>query len=234
MAKLREFKDVDFSMFDTVDLINLALQRSAKLASILPPTRTRTEDWRELYAARLEQNRDKVLELIWNEIRQTYLNFRAGVIALKPASVADIGCGQALIDLLIYDDTEANITLIDIEESDGIFLGFNRGGGAGYASLAKAEKFLVGNGVKPGALQTVNPKTKDVSGLGSFDLACSFFSCGFHYSTDLYEDFFRNQVNKAIIVDARRNVGEDSKLQQYGNAAIITEHKKFYRVLVSK
>jgi SAM-dependent methyltransferase len=233
MTGLRRFEDVDFSMLDTTDLVNLALQRSSSLGDIVPRRRDHPDDWRAIYAQRLEAAREEVLARIWEEIRRTYLSVRGCLVALRPARVADIGCGQAFVDLLIHDDTGAHLTLIDIEESDGVFFGFNRDGGAGYASLDRARAFLVANGVAAQATTVVNPGRQDPADLPVVDVACSFLSCGFHYPVDLYETYFRDRVRRAILLDLRAGRDADA-LARLGKPFVVTEGRRHSGVLVLK
>ncbi len=235
MSRMRSFADVNFEVLDTSDLINLALQRSSSLKGILPKRRG-NHDWRKAYAEALEQNRERVLELIWNEVCSTYESTRAAFVANRPWAIADIGCGQGLIDLLIYDDCRCDLTLIDIEETDDIFFGFEKATGAGYASLAKAREFLVANGVPDRQILTINPKHDDVLALGAVDIATSFISCGFHYPLATYETYFQTNTRKAMIVDIRNRTMSDDEIARFGQPFVIGHDPegKWRRYLIQK
>lgn len=232
MKTIRDHTQVDFSMLDTNDLVNLALQRSSSLDDIIPRRRAHPDTWREIYAERLEANREEVLRRVWNEIRDTYMQVRACFVSQQPLTVADIGCGQAFIDLMIHDDTGCNLVLIDIENSDDIFFGYDKTGGAGYASLKKAETFLAANGVSPSQVTLINPDKEKPETFPKVSMACSFISCGFHYPVEVYNDFFANQVKSAILVDSRKGRDNEALLESYGTAYVVTEEPKFSRVFV--
>ncbi|MEM9967194.1 MAG: hypothetical protein AAF755_03735 [Pseudomonadota bacterium] len=232
--QVREYKDVDFTMLDTGDLVNLALQRSSSLAGILPPRRKHPDNWRDIYAKRVDEAREDILESIWNEIRSNYLTVRGSLAALNPNSVADIGCGQSFIDLMIYDDTQAALVLIDIEETADIYFGFDKETGSGYASLNKARDFLVSNGVSTNAIATFNPKQTLQEDLPDVDVACSFISCGFHYPVATYDTFLTNRVKNAIILDVRKGQVDQTLFQRFGKSLIIAQERKFWRILTLK
>jgi hypothetical protein len=234
MKTLRKHHEIDFSMLGTDDLVNLALQRSSSLEDILPRRRAHPDDWRDIYAARLEEARDEVLRRIWDEIRDTYMSVRACFASLQPQNVADIGCGQAFIDLMIHDDVGCNLTLIDIERSDDLYFGFNKTGGAGYASLDRARAFLTSNGVHDDQIVTINPERERAAVLPDVDMACSFISCGFHYPVEVYHSFFATQVQRAILLDIRKGRGNEALLDSYGTSYVVTEARKFARVFVLK
>jgi SAM-dependent methyltransferase len=219
---LREYSKVDFSMLNTVDMVNLIMQRSSSLKGIIP-RRNSVDDWRATYAELVEKHRDEILERIWAEVRSTYMSSRGALIATRPYSVADIGCGQGLLDLLIYDDTAAKLLLIDIEESEAVFFGFKESGGAGYASLQRAREFLEANGVPGANISLLNPNESDVLSAGPVDVACSFLSCGFHYPVTTYDQFFKTQVRRSIIIDVRNGRGDENELSAYGQPFLISE-----------
>jgi SAM-dependent methyltransferase len=209
------------------------MQRSSNISDIIPRRKDHPDDWREVFATKLEAERDVVLARIWDEIRSDYMTVRGSFAALKPARVADIGCGQAFVDLLIHEDTGAQLTLIDIEESNDVFFGFNENGGAGYASLSKARAFLTANGVEDGTITLINPKRAPYAKLPEVDVAFSFLSCGFHYPVNLYEEYFRHCVRQAVFLDIRK--GRDSSvLDRIGRPLIVTDTRRRARVLVLK
>ena len=235
MSEIRPFSSVDFSMIDTPALVNLALQRGSNLKDILP-ARGKNTDWREDYAKALEEKRDTVLKRVWDEIAASYLTTRSAFVASRPWRVADIGCGQGLIDLMIQDDTGCDLVLIDIEETDDLYFGFKSGSGAGYASLNLAKTFLMANGVKESSIETVNPKHMDVSSIAPVDLSCSFISCGFHYPLATYQEFFQRQTRSAMVVDVRNRNLKEQAIDAYGRPFVIGEDPegKWKRYFIKK
>ncbi|MEM7723629.1 MAG: hypothetical protein AAF376_14840 [Pseudomonadota bacterium] len=223
----------DFSVLTASDVANLALQRTSRVGSIFPPIKAHPEDWRDLYLDIAAQNRERALEIIWNEICEVYDRIKPSIKALAPRRVADIGCGQAFIDLLIHRDTGADLLLIDIEETEKVHFGY-RDEGAGYASLAQARAFLEKNGVPGNAIQTINPNLSDVADAGNVDLAISTISCGFHYPASTYQAFFEKQVEKAILLDVRKGRGNEEFLERYGTLTALGEGKRHTSVLVEK
>ncbi|MEO1140634.1 MAG: hypothetical protein AAFW87_14405 [Pseudomonadota bacterium] len=124
------------------------------------------------------------------EIYAEYLPLRAYLDKhkIKPKSVIDIGCGQALPDLFLHHDFKPRFTLIDIEQTDDQYHAW-ADSGSGYASLDQAAALLRGNGVAKTKVKTVNPVKAPtlMTGLKA-DLLISFYSCGFHYPVDDYAD----------------------------------------------
>lgn len=160
-------------------------------------------------------------------------------IGFEPKAVIDIGCGQALPDLLLHYDYDPAITLIDIEHTDNQYHFFSQEG-SGYASLQVACDMLVENGVPETKVKAVNPrktpeKMVDVTG----DMVVSFYSCGFHYPVDDYADLMIQTLGKGgvVVLDLRkrylkRKTGELRRVLDAGEVHEIYEDTRSFRMMV--
>ncbi|HHI69991.1 MAG TPA: class I SAM-dependent methyltransferase [Rhodobacteraceae bacterium] len=225
---------VDFSMFDDVDVANLILQRS-EVGDVGQEIR----DWLNGNDAPLQkyaqENRNDVLAQALEVARRECEFFVEAIDDQNPESIADIGCGYAFADLFLYHRYNADITLIDIEESKDRHFGFEKSG-SGYASLDKAFKFLTSNGVPKEKIRLVNPKKENVADIGCFDLAISLASCGFHYPVTTYSDFFSQQISKdgAIVLDIRKGSGGIGLMKEFGEVEVLAKHQKYSTVVAKK
>jgi len=228
---IEPISDVDFSMFDDVDVANLILQRS-EIGEVGQEIR----DWIDGDDAPIlkyaKANRDTVLLETLEVARRECEFFVESTDDPKPASIADIGCGYAFADLFLYRRFESDIILIDIEQSKERHLGFEASG-AGNASLDKALKFLSKNGVPKQKIKLINPNKDKLEKVGKVDLAISLASCGFHYPLATYEAFFKSQINDggAVVVDVRKGSGGIGYLKQFGAVEVLEKHGKYSTVL---
>lgn len=229
-----------YSMFDERDLLNFVLQRSGVLSDI--PRRGRLiKEWSEGASETLETMvADKGVILAQRaaeQIGEEFDELRPVLDNIAPKSIADIGCGYATFCLFMSRAYDLDITLIDLEENGHRHFGFNEEGSA-CSNLVKAKSFLTKNGVKSGAIKTLNPEKNDILAVKPVDLAVSFFACGFHFPIDSYLPFFDKMVNPGghIILDLRRPYFpvQSEKLKQLGTLTVIDEQKKYFRVLVHK
>jgi SAM-dependent methyltransferase len=202
-------------MFDDTDILNVVLQRSQVLFDV-PRGGRLIRKWTDGDGAPLEHVIDqKGDELVKRAIAMTYIEYqtlRQHLPASDISSVADIGCGYAFIDLFISRDFSADLTLIDIEESEVRDFGFQQEG-AGYSNLRKARAFLVANGVPSDKISLVNPNKTDVTTSADVNLAISLLSCGFHYPVATYSAYFAKKLTKGgtVILDIRdKNFSEQA------------------------
>ena len=148
----------------------------------------------------------EIFRLTLDEVWKEYLPIRAALVAAgrRPESVIDIGCGQALNDVLLVKDFAPKVTLIDIEETFAQYHSWN-GFGSGYASLADAAAFLRDNGATD--VTPINPRQDPAAIKGlSADLVTSLISCGFHYPIGDYLEIFLDtlEAGGAVILDIRK------------------------------
>ncbi|RMD47134.1 MAG: class I SAM-dependent methyltransferase, partial [Alphaproteobacteria bacterium] len=226
--------ELDFSMFDTADVVNLMLQRSSTVK-----TRGAVRAWTEgdpgPLTAEAEARRDEILHDAFSEIAAVWQTIRGPLAELAPARLADIGCGHAFVDLLAWRELAPDLVLIDIEEGEARHFGF-ADEGAAYASLDKARAFLTANGVPEERITTVNPRHQPLEEIGEVDAAISLISCGFHYPARTYDRFFREQVRPggAIILDIRKGSGGIPYLKRHGLVRVLRKEDKLARVMVTK
>ena len=157
--------------------------------------------------AEAEQRRDAIFRGALAEVHAEFEPIRAGLAKAGriPRHVVDIGCGQALNDVLMLKEYDPGFTLIDIEETPDQYHLWKESG-AGYASLSAARAFLEDNGAT--GVRTLNPRL-DPAGLKtvSGDLVTSLISCGFHYPIGEYLDLMLTSVKSggAVILDLRQH-----------------------------
>lgn len=224
---------IDYSMIGERQVFNLCLQRSNRLGKLLPSRSKAGDAWEGLMRKAAALHRQTILESVASEIEDIFAKIAPHIEEVAPQRLADIGCGQAFIDLLIYRRFGCNLMLIDIEESPDVHFGFGDDG-AGYADLANARAFLVANGVPDAAIRTINPRKSALSDAGAVDMAISLLSCGFHYPVETYDGFFKSQVKKAILLDCRNGKGGKKALRAYGSIAEVGEETRHTRIFCIK
>ena len=224
---------LDYSMIGEAQVFDLCLQRSNRLNKIIPSRRKSGDAWEGLMKAAVPRHRQTILDAVTAEIEDIFDMIAPLIEKVAPGRFADIGCGQAFIDLLIYRRFGCDLILIDIEQSEGIHFGYNDTG-AGYADLANARAFLVANGVPDTAITTINPRHARLEDVAPVDMVISLLSCGFHYPVETYDAFFETQVTKAILLDCRNQKGGKKALSAYGAVAEVGEEKKHTRILCTK
>ena len=224
---------IDYGMIGEKQVFDLCLQRSNRLNKIVP-SRAKTGDaWESLMKAAVVQHRETILAAVTAEIDDIFQKIAPEIEKVAPKRFADLGCGQAFVDLLIYRRFGCDLVLIDIEESSDIHFGF-ADTGAGYADLANARAFLVANGVPDSAITTINPRHQPLDQIGAVDMVVSLLSCGFHYPVETYDAFFATQVDKAILLDCRKTKGGKKTLARYGTVLEVGEEKRHTRILCTK
>ena len=220
-------------MIGARQVFDLCLQRSNRLGKFIPKRSKAGDAWDGLMKAAVVQHRQTILDQVFEEIEDIFDKIAPHIGRVGPQRLADLGCGQAFVDLLIYRRFGCDLILIDIEESADLHFGF-ADDGAGYADLANARTFLVANGVPETAITTINPRKARLDDIGAVDMAISLLSCGFHYPVGTYDAFFKSQVSKAILLDCRKDKGGDKDLTAFGRVGAVGEEKKHFRYLCTK
>lgn len=232
-------RGLDFSGLTHDDLVNLILQRSCIIVDHPHAGRV----------IRAWSNGDPEPIIRVAESLGTELAYRAAasvfaeyqdmrpILADTAGPVADIGCGYALFDLFLAQDTNAHLLLIDLEDNEHRHFGFSRVGSA-YSDLEAARRLLEANGVAPGAITTLNPRDAKPESAGPVSVAVSFLSCGFHYPVDSYLPFFEQCVEPGgrIVLDIRKATAADqtAKLEKLGRVETVSTGERVRRVLVTK
>ena len=224
---------IDYSMIGAAQVFNLCLQRSNRLGKLLPSRSKAGDAWEGLMRKAAVEHRQTILDAVTAEIEDIFAKIAPQIEKVAPRRLADIGCGQAFIDLLIYRQFGCDLILIDIEESSDVHFGFAEEG-AGYADLANARAYLVANGVPDAAITTINPRKTALADIASVDMAISLLSCGFHYPVETYDAFFKAQVSKAILLDCRNHKGGKKALRAYGSIAEVGVETRHTRILCTK
>jgi SAM-dependent methyltransferase len=208
--------DLDISMFRKSDLINLCYQRSSAPTEAMQRQIMALDDGPEF-----DRLRTEIIQFVLDEIAENLAAVAQVFDKVRPKSLADIGCGYAFIDLMIYRRYGAKLVLIDIEKTDTIYFMYNEKG-AGYSNLATARAFLEANGVPSKSIVTINPETTDLARAPKVDMAMSLLSCGFHYPVATYADFFHSHVGKALLLDIRRRKPQGRDLMdEWGSSRIL-------------
>jgi hypothetical protein len=125
--------ELDLSVFDRGDLLNLILQRSEVMFD-RPRSGRIIKAWNE-------GNNDPINAVI-DDMGEAIARRAAGVIHaeyralqpvlkdLAPNRIADIGCGYALFDLFAARDLGSDVLLIDLESNEHRHFGFAKEGAA--------------------------------------------------------------------------------------------------------
>lgn len=233
---------VDISMFRDQDVENLILQRSEVLRD-QPRAGRIIRAWSngdrtamdKVIATRREMCIRRAIAFIYLEFQE----LRAHLEVMRPARVADIGCGYAIFDMFMHREYGSDITLIDIETNEHKHFGYSEEGAA-YTSLSRAKEFLVANGAPDDKVATVNPEKSSLDSVTDIDLAYSFVSCGYHYPYQTYQSFFETNVKPdgGVIIDirARMRRRQTPQLEALGKTTELTQAAAgtAYRMLVQK
>ncbi len=156
-------------------------------------------------------------------------------------AILDIGCGVAGIDVLLYQhyqkkNQSPDIYLLDKTEMPKmVYYGLEQNG-CYYNSLALAKEMLVVNGADPKHIFLQEDRDDHVIDFKTeFDLVISLISWGFHYPIRTYLDqvYTLLALGGMLILDVRKGTEEEIK-QKFGNATIIFEARKYFRVVARK
>lgn len=189
---------VDLGLFDTNDMVNLALQRTETLLDTgVRKLRTPSFSvWRKygsdsVLRVEVTLRRRQILKQVARDIAAEAEEIRDAFGDFSPKSICDIGCGYALHELMFSRlFALERVLLIDIEHTEAKHHDYHETG-AGYSNLAKAVTLFEANaGAAPPAVTAVNPNVTPVPMDRTFDFILSIKSCGFHYPVALYAEFF--------------------------------------------
>ena len=153
-------------------------------------------------------------------------------IPSKTASILDIGCGIAALDLVLYRNLRSpKLYLLDKSISeDRIWYEF-KDKGAFYNSLDLAKNTLLLNGVVEDKIEVLEAPDDGVIKLPekSVDLVVSTISWGFHYPVSTYLKSVVRILSETgiLIIDIRRDTGGEAELEEYFSVEIIDEQRKY-------
>jgi SAM-dependent methyltransferase len=168
------------------------------------------------------------------DIHREFLAIRDRLTA-PPRRICDIGCGLGHLDIFLAGAFEVDeILLVDIESSATHRHNFNREG-SGYNSLASAGRFVRANVPATTRVATCNPRREDLAAHAAkgFDLVVSLLSCGYHYPTDEYVEFFRRGIAPGgiLILDLRHNVPQNDLSGLFDVVGTIEETDRYRRTI---
>ena len=159
-------------------------------------------------------------------------------ISLANANVLSIGCGNGLIELLLFHIAKdkkqqiSELTLIDAEDSSSI-KGFGYGDeAASYASLSDTVHFLKQNGVDS-KMNSYNPYKESIP-LKRYNLIYSILAMGFHFPINYYLAYICKNIehNGIIIFDCRKGTNEENLHQLFKKFTLIDkkDHGKYEQI----
>ncbi len=232
--------DLDTSMFDQQDLLNIVLQRSEILTDI-PASGKLIRAWQAGDPDPLNDVVDKLgpdlASRAANLLSQEFDELRPRLEPLNINHMADIGCGYGFFDLFAHRALGCDLLLIDLEENDLRHFGYPDEASA-YSTLAPARAFLTANGVPDDQIVTWNPERDDLPDVPQVDLAVSLLSCGYHYPVEMYLPFFRFAVRKGgyVLLDIRKGklIESNRILNRFGTIEVLDPDRTPRRVLVRK
>jgi SAM-dependent methyltransferase len=231
---------LDYSMFGPTDYLNFTLQRSEILFDINKAGRL-IKSWsngqgNELDVVVAEKGSllgERTVQCISNEFDE----LRTTLDPISPKTIADIGCGYAIFDLLAAKTYNSKIHLIDVETNGFRHFGFTNQASA-YSNLTTAKEFLTKNGISPADITLTNPEKADIMQSEPVDLAVSFLACGFHFPIDSYMPYFKEKIKHGghIIIDIRKRTYSKQGLLLciLGSLTVLREAQSYVRVLVTK
>jgi SAM-dependent methyltransferase len=161
----------------------------------------------------------------------------------NPASVLDIGCGVAGIDVMLIrhyekEGKKVNFYLLDKTElNKKVFYGLEKTA-AYYNSLDVARDFLIANGASKENIHTQEVAGNPIFQGKQFDLVISLISWGFHYPVETYLDEVYDLLKPGgkLIIDVRKGSGGEKLIEDKfnSNLIVIKDAKKRQRFLIEK
>ena len=157
-------------------------------------------------------------------------------------SVLDIGCGVAGIDVFIFHHYGAgdglNFYLLDkTDVNSKVYYSFNKEG-AFYNSLSTARSLLTSNGIHASKIHTMEvTEDSSIETSEQIDLVISLISWGFHYPVSTYLERVYEILSPggSLILDVRKDTGGVGEVdRRFGNITVITNFKKYQRILAVK
>lgn len=230
--------DLDFSLSDLADL---ALQRTAALISLgggdALVSWFETGDKTALMsfltpAAVAGAFTSAVAEEVEREVELLGRHVDFSAIG----TLASIGPGLCIFELLLYRRRPCRLYLIDIERSDEHQHGFNQRG-SGYSNNHTARAFLERNGVAKADIAFCNPRVEALS-YEPVDAILSNISMGFHYPVTEYVPYIDRalQVDRVLIFDKRKGVPDSgwTALEPKFKARAAIDYQKYQKLICER
>jgi SAM-dependent methyltransferase len=184
--------------------------------------------------ARLRRSRIK--KLYSKDMHAEYTSIR-DYLPEACASVLDIGCGAAGIDVLIdqhYVDQSLDIYLLDKTEVERNVFYMFQDRAAFYNSLDTAKDLLTANGIPAERIHLREANAaNEIQVPNGVDLVISLLSWGFHYPVATYADRVKEllSIKGVAILDIRKGTdGLDTLGDVFSQVHVILDASKYVRV----
>jgi SAM-dependent methyltransferase len=227
---------VKYILFQRTAYIRLPVARIDSLIRRLSRQQMATPVYNLGIALESRFGRGRTKTLYAEDMEGEYRSIR-GVLPGACASVLDIGCGVAGIDVFLqrhYGDQVIDFFLLDRSEvTTSVFYSF-QSRGAFYNSLEVARTLMTMNGVPAERIHLLHATASNEIGItGKIDVIMSLLSWGFHYPVDTYLSRVHELLsdNGVLVMDVRK--GSDGlKLLggRFPNLTIVQSTPKYDRV----
>jgi hypothetical protein len=184
---------------------------------------------------------ERVKALYRQDMRDEFASIRA-FLPPSCASILDIGCGVAGIDVLLdrhYAGQQPDFYLLDRSEVASSVYYLFEPRGAFYNSFDVARVLLAGNGIAGERIHTLTASDRfeiDIHGWRT-DLVISLLSWGFYYPVQAYARavFELLADGGRVILDVRKGTGRLASLRREGVLIdVLLDTQKFMRVGLSR
>ncbi len=144
------------------------------------------------------------------------------------ASVLDIGCGMAGIDVHLFDHYDSpTLNLLDGSaqaQGGGAEINFHEEGMQPFNDMGVTQELLTANGISPGHV-VMWPVGHDAEPIPC-DLCISLLSWGWHYPVEAYLDLVKRSLRPGgrLILDLRSGMGGERALADVGFELISVRH----------
>jgi hypothetical protein len=150
----------------------------------------------------------------WFQAYHSEVNKTLGQIGtwlpVQPRSILDIGCGLAVVDMVMMQHFSCECVLVDGEDGDGVARKYD----VPFGNREVVQEFMDDNSIPSTLWKYYSPEQLVDREIPVFDLVLSLRSWCFHYSPETYLWFVQKHVvpGTRIIVDVRtdetRRAGE--------------------------
>jgi hypothetical protein len=151
-------------------------------------------------------------------------------------TLASIGPGLCMFELLLYRRQPCRLYLIDIESSDEHQHGFNQCG-SGYSSNSTARSLLERNGIAKADIAFCNPRREALND-EPVDAILSNISMGFHYPVTEYVPYIERalQARGLLIFDKRKGVPDAgwAALAPRFTARAVVDFQKYQKLICER
>jgi SAM-dependent methyltransferase len=210
---------IKYILYQRTAYLRLPAARLAHLFQRLSRGRVQAPIFNLAVAAESRWGRSRTRALYADDMRREYESLRP-VLPAQCASVLDIGCGVAGIDVYIqehYAGREIDFYLLDRTQVTGAVYYLFESRGSFYNSLDVAKAMLTANGIPAHRVHLLEASDAGDIPIGARpDVVLSLLSWGFHYPIATYLRRAHELVSDAgvVILDIRRGTGGIEALRQ--------------------